>query len=83
MALTLGDLFKLPQSVNEELERRSDLRAEALASKILNKVTGEEIVPNPLSFNQYYQNSDNTNEMTSQKSNHETNTKKNWGGGGW
>ncbi len=80
MALTIGDLLKLPESINNELERRSNLRAEALSSKILNKITSEEISPNPLSFNPYYKSSNEQNNVLESEDKFDSN---NWGKGGW
>ena len=58
---TLNDLINLPSAIERELEERSQMRANALAHKLVNKVTGSNIQMNPYSFNPYHEsNSQNS-----------------------
>lgn len=80
MALTLGGLLGIPAAINDELKRRNELQSEALATRILGKVTGEYIPPHPLHFNPYVGDGEQHDE--SAISHAETNVDRNWGNNG-
>ena len=80
MSLTVGDVFKIPGAINDELKRRSDLRAEAVAAHLLNKISGNRISPNPLHFNPYYHDGEQGGQ--SDVSHAEANADRSWGNNG-
>lgn len=51
---TLKDLMNLPSAIENELEMRSQMKAEAFAHRIVNKVTGSNMQPNPYLHNPYH-----------------------------
>jgi hypothetical protein len=56
MTFRVKDLMNLPDAIMNELETRSQLRAEAAAHNIVNKLTGSTFEPNPYSHNPYRSN---------------------------
>ncbi len=50
---TIGDLLNLPKALADELKYRSDLRNQALAHKLVNKLTGSNLPVDPMAFNPY------------------------------
>lgn len=57
MSLRLKDIMNLPDAIHDELEYRSQLKAQALAHNIVNKFTGSNMPVNPNSFNPYLEES--------------------------
>lgn len=44
---TLGDLLKLPEALNQQMEQRSRAKAEEAADRLLTRITGER---NPMRY---------------------------------
>jgi hypothetical protein len=55
---TLRDIMNLPDAIGNELEYRSQLKAEALAHRLVNKFTGNNMPINPNAFNPYLEESE-------------------------
>jgi hypothetical protein len=53
MTLRVKDLLNLPDAISSELEYRSTLKAQALAHRIVNKVTGNAMPRDPNVYNPY------------------------------
>ncbi len=57
---TLKDLMNLPSAIEQQLEARSQMKADALAHRIVNKLTGSNMQADPYRYNPY-QNNESTN----------------------
>jgi hypothetical protein len=53
---TLRDLMNLPSAIESQLEQRSSMRANALAHRIVNKITGSTMQADPYQYNPYQNN---------------------------
>ncbi len=61
---TLKDIMNLPDAIGNELEYRSQLKAEALAHRLVNKFTGSNMSTNPNAFNPYLNESEGQSNMS-------------------
>ena len=61
---TLRDLINLPNAISDELEYRSQLKAQAMAHRLVNKVTGSNMPVNPMAFNPYSEESERQSTMS-------------------
>lgn len=53
MSIRIKDLMNLPDAISNELEERSQMKADALAHRIVNKISGNNLPPNPYRHNPY------------------------------
>lgn len=64
MTIRLKDLLNLPDAVINEFEQRSDMKAQAMAHNIVNKLTGSNYPVNPCQFNPYLQSNNGERRFT-------------------
>jgi hypothetical protein len=83
MVIRLADLAKLPDALQAELENRSQMKAEALAHKIANKIGTRPLPANPYWFNPYLDESQEPTGNSYSDSSATKSNSKNWGGNGW